>query len=313
MLDLLKRIFKFKKYELDESLINKLPDEILILIFLNLPAQFLCKKVILTCKKWRELIDSDAFWTQKLLHDLKTKPDLIKYLNDNRVYRPKKLYFKNPYTKNLIKNPCAELGFDYWILKPNFCFQENSNCDINKETHSLFDIPSPTDKNICINSFKINELDGFVIETENNGSEPIFDENNNNNKLKKYVTGQHMSSKYQIVDLISEGVDRAVLEKIKPKIEISDSYAGRRDFDSEYHIRVGLYDENFRKIYSIGFDHLISHLPQNGKWNQFKHVFEDYPDNLRYILFHHGGKDTQCLPGNLGVKITNSRVRFVLK
>lgn len=288
--------------------INDLPNEILTLILLKLSAKELCKSTILTCKNWKNLIDSNSFWTAKLLNDSKANFELIKYLNTDNCYLPKKLYFRNPYAKNLIKNPCGEQNFDNWAFKPNFCFEQNSNYEINNQNGYL-DISNLSSFQVSL--FKSNrnssESNGFLIETENNGAQPIFD--SENKKLAKFATSHFMGSKYQIIDLAKEGVDGNVIIKLKPKIEIIDFYSGRHDCDAEYHIRVSLFDENLTKIYTISFDHLISQY-NNGKWHKFYHVLENYPDNLRYILFHHGGKDTQFWSGYHGVKITNSIVRF---
>ncbi|CAF1088536.1 unnamed protein product [Brachionus calyciflorus] len=289
--------------------INDLPNEVLNLIFLHLPANELCRSVSLTCKKWKNILDSVSFWTEKLLLDSKANLELIKYLNLNGCYEPKKLYIKNPYAKNLIKNPCGDQNFDHWCLKPNFFFQQNSNYEINDENGCLDVIKLGNLEQINIFKSGNSESNGFLIESDNNGSQPIYD--NENKLIKKFATTHFMGSKYQIIDLEKEGVDRNVLKKLKPKIEIIDYYAGRHDCDSEYHIRVGLFDDNFKIIYSIAFDHLISQL-NNGKWHRFYQVLENYPDNLRYILFHHGGKDTQYWSGYYGVKITNSTVKFNL-
>lgn len=304
------KIQETKKNVKNSKSINELPNEILTLIFLNLPAKQLCKSVILTCKKWKNLIESNSFWTEKLLFDSKASFELIKYLNSDDCYLPKKLYFRNPYAKNLIRNPCGEKNFESWAFKPNFCFEQNSNYEINNQNGYL-DMGN-------LNSFQVSlfksirntsESNGFLIESENNGSQPILD--NESRKLTKFATSHFMGSKYQIIDLVSEGVDRNVIVKLKPKIEIIDFYSGRHDCDAEYHIRVSLFDEDLAKIYTISFDHIISQY-NNGKWHKFYHVLENYPDNLRYILFHHGGKDTQYWAGYHGVKITNSIVRFNL-
>ena len=45
-----------------------------------------------------------------------------------------------------------------------------------------------------------------------------------------------------------------------------------------------------------------------GTWNKVEHVFEDYPNDVRYILFHHSGTDNQFWAGNYGAKFTGASV-----
>lgn len=278
--------------------INCLPSEILCLIFLKLSANDLCKNVILTCQRWKDIIESEPFWTEKLLHDKKIDIEIIKILSEKDAYNPKRIYFKNPFY-NLIKNARGEQCFNHWVVNNPYNFS-----DINIDTLKSF-------KNLCCTGMSNQTTHkGIVVEFDNIGSEELLDENKKN--MRRFATSYFMCEMYQLIDLHDFDFDKVVLEKLKPQIEVSDSYSARYDCGSEYHIRVVLYDENFSILDRISFD---QELPQwtKGDWRHFKHVFKDYPSTLRFILFQHGGKDKQFWSGNYGIKLTNSKVmlRFI--
>jgi len=41
---------------------------------------------------------------------------------------------------------------------------------------------------------------------------------------------------------------------------------------------------------------------------QVTHLFENYPDGVRFIKFYHGGMDNQFWAGHYGAKMTGSSV-----
>lgn len=287
----------------DSLTINDLPNEILSLIFINLPAETLCKKVILTCTKWKQIIDSDPFWINKMIHDSRASSNLIKVLKEsNCLTDPKHLYFKNPFAKNLIKNPSAESGFDFWDTR-SLIHIRNSRINKSYDYYNNEYLPKH-----CRNSEKIQEQNGFKIEPDSYLKKPAFD--SNGEPVRNYATTYFQCSKYQLIDLYNEGIDENILTKLKPKIEIKDYYAPRHDCGSEYHINVEFYDDNFEKINGINFDKVFAQWSQP-VWHEFKNVIENYSDNLRYILFEHSGKDTQFWAGHYGVKLRGSSVKLI--
>lgn len=284
--------------------INDLPNEILSLILINIPGELLCKRVILTCKKWKEIIDSEPFWINKMLHDSRASSSLLKFLAEANCLDPKYLYFKNPFVKNLIKNPCAELGYDFW---DNRSLISIINSSLNKSNDYY---NNEYLKKHWRNSENIQEQNGFKIEPDDFLKKPAYD--SDGKPLRNYATTYFKCTKYQLIDLYAEGIDQNMLKKLRPKIEIKDSYGPRHDCGSEYHLSVVFFDENFKSIESIKFDKVFPQWSIQ-EWHEFKEVIENYEDTLRYILFEHSGKDTQFWAGHYGIKLRNSSVKLIFE
>ena len=309
-----RRFFSAEKQTIDPEItafpsdiltINDLPNEILSLIFVNIPAEALCKTLILTCKKWKEIIDSDPFWINKMIHESRASSNLMKFLIESDcLVDPKHLYFKNPFTKNLIKNPCAENGFDFWDTRSLMLIK------ISKTDKSYDYYNNEYLAKYCRNSEKIQEQNGFKIEPDSYFKKPAYDPNGE--PVRNYATTYFKCTKYQLIDLYNEVIDQNILKKLNPKIEIKDYYAPRHDCGSEYHLIVEFYDENFKKIDGINFDKVFPQWSQP-VWHEFKKVVENYSDNLRYILFEHSGKDTQFWAGHYGIKLRGSSVKLIFE
>lgn len=175
-----------EKSELLIISIKELPDDILMQIFMYLSADELCKQVVLTCKRFNEIIDSDLFWTEKLLHDKRANRSLIKILNGTNSYEPKKLYFRNPFVKNLIKNPFGEQGFDDWCILKNFRYQDFNGFLRHVENLIKEDVFDHYKQNKSRDSKRKTEIQGFLIESDPHGSKPFLDKNKK--ELKKFST-----------------------------------------------------------------------------------------------------------------------------
>ena len=86
--------------------LTDLHDDLLWETLLKLPAQELVKSCMLVSKKWQNFIDSSAFWKEKCKIDHGYTDAML--VTDSGDF--KKLYFQNPYSRNLVKNSCAEEG-----------------------------------------------------------------------------------------------------------------------------------------------------------------------------------------------------------
>ena len=86
--------------------LTDLPNDLLRETLLKLPAQELVKSCILVSKKWQNFVDSPAFWKEKCKLDHGYTDDML--VSDSGDF--KKLYFQNPYSRNLVKNSRAEEG-----------------------------------------------------------------------------------------------------------------------------------------------------------------------------------------------------------
>ena len=66
---------------------------------------------MLVCRRWNKVINSQTLWKRKCKRDYFYTDEMLyreEILNDADYF--KKLYFKNPYNSNLVKNPCAKEG-----------------------------------------------------------------------------------------------------------------------------------------------------------------------------------------------------------
>ena len=251
---------------------NQIPNEILISILARLSFNDLIKRASLTCKKWHSLIHSDHFWRQKIKLDIGIQLDPGHDLKSLLIF-----YLKKPLNRNLIKNPCFDLGLNHWFISDKS----------NKKMTSTSDM--------------------FMIEEYDECSVPSFNENKK--PIKKFATSSSIVFKYQLIDLQSEGLSMSFFKYLKLFIKVKDSYAGRLYLGYEYYIHIILYDNNFNELRSIYYDEKVnSDNWSNSEWKEFEYKFEDLNPKLRFILFKHGGRDVTNWTGYYGVKLTNSQV-----
>ncbi|XP_069063009.1 F-box only protein 27-like isoform X2 [Pleurodeles waltl] len=124
-----------------------------------------------------------------------------------------------------------------------------------------------------------------------------------------FVSTYFWCEKWQIIDLLHEGLWQELLDHHKPEICISDWYAGREDCGCEYEISVKLLASDRERV----IDEYNLRPPPIPQWNnqhhhQVSHVFRNYSRGVRYVKFFNRGKDTQFWAGHYGARITNSSV-----
>lgn len=261
---------------------NALPYEIILVIFGKISFDDL-RNASLVCKKWFEIIENEEFWKNKIKNELNIK---LKW--DLDVKSLKSIYSKKLIGRNLIKNSSGENQFDFWQI---------SNEQIKK------------DYNIVGN---FSRTEGFIIENFDECSVPAYNENNE--PIKKFATSYFSIYKYQIIDLVSEGLSSVLIDKLKPNLSIKDFYAARLYLGYEYYIKIVLFDDAFNVIDSTEFNSYVYEEDwSNGDWKEFSYLFRNLTKNLRYVLFFHGGKDTVYWHGHYGVKLTNSQVRILVE
>nr|XP_006014524.2 PREDICTED: F-box only protein 27-like [Latimeria chalumnae]XP_014339938.1 PREDICTED: F-box only protein 27-like [Latimeria chalumnae] len=91
--------------------LNLLPEDPLFLVLSQVPGLCLVRTCRLVCKKWKQLVDSDALWKVKceqegMLRGL-TRPLLP-------GHNWKRHNVMKPFNRNLIRNPCGEEQFHHW-------------------------------------------------------------------------------------------------------------------------------------------------------------------------------------------------------
>ncbi|KAI5095843.1 F-box protein 44, partial [Silurus meridionalis] len=127
---------------------------------------------------------------------------------------------------------------------------------------------------------------------------------------KCFVTSYGRCIKSQLIDLEKEGYSPAFMDEIQPDIVITDWYAPRWDCGSLYEINVELLDHKKQIIQLFQPERVIFPQWNDQKWEKMTHAFKDYGPGVRFILFKHGGRDTQYWAGHYGIRVTNSSVEI---
>ena len=70
--------------------LNSLPDDVLIEIFMRVPATIVCKTLELVCKRWHNLIETELFWIEKGFRDRRINQTIIKAFQERGFFEPKK-------------------------------------------------------------------------------------------------------------------------------------------------------------------------------------------------------------------------------
>ncbi|XP_048258239.1 F-box only protein 6-like [Haliotis rufescens] len=248
----------------------EIPENLMIDILLQVPAKDIVQNCVLVSKEMKDISDKTALWKRKCKLEGKYIPSFVKKEDF------KKMYFFNPYTRNLIKNPCAQEGLQHWQVM---------------QTGG----------------------DNFIVEEEHHGSQDVTqdmvqewpDRNINN-----WATSYEHCEKMQRINLGEEGVVAEVLDTNKPPIYISEWYAARHDCACHYELEVKLLSGDEQELDRFSFE---VNVPQwkSGEWTKVEHVFTDYEAGVRFIEFRHLGVDRQFWAGHYGPKFTLSTVKFM--
>ncbi|XP_039618146.1 F-box only protein 27-like [Polypterus senegalus] len=89
--------------------LSEVSDDILFLILIHVPFCELITNCRLVCKRWKDVVNSQALWRVKYEQALSKK--LQSRLPSHTNW--KNLFFKL-FARNLIKNPCGDDGFEHW-------------------------------------------------------------------------------------------------------------------------------------------------------------------------------------------------------
>nr|XP_056720947.1 F-box only protein 6-like [Euleptes europaea] len=180
----------------------------------------------------------------------------------------KTFYFLCILKRNLIRNPLAEDGFNHWEI-----------------------VSSEGDE------WKVEDLPGA------HGREFPHPH------VKKYfVTSFGLCMKRQIIELKKEGYWEELMDETKPDIVVKDWYAARYDCGCLYKLNVKLLSENYIVLEEFDPDDVTIEQWSDAEWREVLHTFHNYPSGVRYILFCHGGRDTQFWAGWYGIRVTNSSI-----
>nr|XP_014348915.1 PREDICTED: F-box only protein 6 isoform X2 [Latimeria chalumnae] len=94
--------------------IDDLPETVFVQVLSYLPARELVLTCRLVCSLWKSLVDKKILWIRKCQLEGLSRKHLQKQPKDWKEF-----YFLCHLRRNLIKNPCAEAGLDFWTLEKN--------------------------------------------------------------------------------------------------------------------------------------------------------------------------------------------------
>lgn len=241
-------------------------------ILAYVPKHDLVKNCVLVCRLWKSVLDAQTIWKLKCVRENIPFPSRVVGL-PRHFYR--RLCFKNPFGRNLIKNPCGDDKLRHWI-------------------------------------FKQSGGDGWTVETPPEGVDPLIEIPELRNVGSCFATSYAECIKYQTVDLIAEGCLEETLDKMQPKIMVSDWYAARFDCACRYQLEVVLLDKDKQEMKSFCHGPIDEQQWVGKQWHKVEHSFQGYGPGLRYVFFQQLGHDLQFWAGHYGSKMTASTVRVLV-
>nr|XP_048317501.1 F-box only protein 44 isoform X1 [Myodes glareolus] len=243
--------------------INELPENILLELFTHVPARQLLLRCRPVCSLWRDLIDLVTLWKRKCLREGFITEDWDQPVADWKIF-----YFLRSLRRNLLHNPCAEEGFEFWSLD-------------------------------------VNGGDEWKVEDLSKDQRKEFP---NDQVKKYFVTSYYTCLKSQVVDLKAEGYWEELMDTTRPDIEVKDWFAARPDCGSKYQLCVQLLSSAHAPLGTFQPDPVTIQQKSDAKWREVSHTFSNYPPGVRYIWFQHGGVDTHYWAGWYGPRVTNSSI-----
>ncbi|CAG9859983.1 unnamed protein product [Phyllotreta striolata] len=260
-----------------------IPEEVLTQILSFIPPKELLP-LTLVCKKWCNIIKSECIWMEIYnkghTHRAKLLPWYVYYL-----------YFTTDSFTNLLKNGNGKDGFKNWVILKNLG-------------------------------------DQFKIEDPPKGSDPLPEGVPDfNGHTSCFVTSYYECNKIQEIQLENKRLLRYVMNKYRPQIAASEWVAARFDCGCEYKLTFRGFGPNylpkepneyvdeeeiedalFEKHKSVRFEQWA------GKsWEKVELLVEDYPKNVKTLVFEHEGNDTQFWKGHYGSKMAGGVVKFLFE
>ncbi|XP_029475712.1 F-box only protein 27-like [Rhinatrema bivittatum] len=247
--------------------LGPLPDELLLLVLSFLPGRELlwnCRRV---CRRWRCLVDSPCLWRVKCERERRTS--LLEAARCCPDLPWGRVYLKEPFARNLLRNPCGTEQFQHWKLQHG---GDRWSVENNRS-----------------------HLEGAKAQS-------------------CFVTSFNWCIKWQVIDLLKEGLWEKLLDHHQPEILVTDWYAGRNDCGCVYSIHVKLLAADKTSVIAT-FQENPEPIPQwnDEQYHQVSHVFRNYGPGVRFVHFLHKGKDTQFWAGHYGARISNSTVMVALR
>uniref|UniRef100_A0A1B6J9E4 F-box domain-containing protein n=1 Tax=Homalodisca liturata TaxID=320908 RepID=A0A1B6J9E4_9HEMI len=253
----------------------------------------------LVCHSWKRLIDS--FVSYKKIKECKSYKACFAF--NVKGFNPESLPFyvyyaigKNAFGSNHLKNAFGSGEIPHVCQPPRRSFGRRRAQDL----RMCSDVNCPRFKHWSVLS---SQGDGWTVEMVPQGSQPLPEHLEGSSC---FVTSYGLCSKQQIIKLSECGLSSKIMDEIQPHIDISEWYARRFDCGSIYRLKVSLLDINKEVVDQFIEEIVDNHWDDN--WHQVSHTFRNYGPDVRFLLFHHEGIDTQFWAGYYGSKMAGGSV-----
>lgn len=204
--------------------------------------------------------------------------------------------------RNYLKNPSGEEGFKHWCFCRNLGIKDLT-CDDNFKP--IIDYYN-NNKSVEISQ----ERKLWTIE---NGDEQLGSRiltNDNGATMKNFATSHEWAQKFQVIDLYEECPAAHWLDQLYARVEVSEKYVSRSDCGCQYALRVYLVNDQYKMVDSYKFNDRFAQ-GYSSAWKKAGFVF-NISKKIRYILFYHGGCDSQFWAGFYGPKMSAGCIRITI-
>ncbi|XP_075244674.1 F-box only protein 27-like [Convolutriloba macropyga] len=296
------------------SVFENVPNDVLIAIFLHVPAVELVRHCSLVCRQWFDALSGRYFWVQKIESEgskisEKNRQLLLDHEDDDLC-----LYILMglasgilPFNRNLIKNPCGQDSRKHWLYK------EKTSVGSKKARLAIYEdepeIPRqlteqlrrqyPNDQHPEV---YLHSHHGFSIERKPIGTEPVPEEAGVPTQ-HCFVNSFSLGVRTQFIDLTKYKMRDAMMELLKPTIHYSQWVAARYDSASQADLYLlFICGKEKMSLPSVHWD-----TNQEGIHRRTWYKMEgraEVPSSVDGIVYRSTGSDLMGWAGNFGSKTT---------
>lgn len=128
-----------------------------------------------------------------------------------------------------------------------------------------------------------------------------------------FATSYDWDTRYQKIDLYSNGYSASDLDSLQPEISFGEWVASRGDCGGDYYIKFELLGNdgdasNPIKSYNSGTQGSPNIIPSGTTWFQVSNTFSDYGAGVRYVYIEDGGKDECYWAGDFGTHFDDASI-----
>lgn len=270
------------------------PDDVWIEILLRVDDKGL-KSCVFVQKKFNAILSCQSFWLKRCARYGVSYPTHLPHNVPHIDYR--KIYLRQPYGRNLIKNPDGEQGIKHWkVLETNRTGFTTEKPPVGADT---------IDVQCCFATSHSWGAKEQIIDLYEAGCDPwILDQ------LKPKITvSEWTASRFDCASeyILRVFLLRELIDNVTSDLRSLDNRI--RFYNMEDEAEVPLSDQ-FENPEILGHCKHMNVVPQwaGRAWKEIKHEFTNYDHGARYVVFQSFGKDLQFWAGWYGSKMTKASV-----